>query len=349
MKFALSAISNIHDGMSVHHASIAKILNQLGEVTLISDSVPVSSHELNQYDFVFRYGWPEVLSKGYRDADFNCNISEDTSKNVLIAPFCMSMLNEKAIKQIEMRFSRIIYDSSVSREHGSDLLQSVRSTFIHSIINENPDASPPEAIEPNIPYTFLHISNGLYWIKGVDIAIDAFLRRFSASDNVRLHLVIKNQGGMFNKIRAQFNQQDRLHQIWLSENNLSKEEIARLFRQADCYVCVSRYDTFSLPTLEAAVYGLQIIAHEKCGVRDYAYGFNNDQYMPVSVQRIVIPEGAWRENSQITSWEPILSSVEQALGAANEKGRRNKQTNHLLLRDFGSEERGLSAMKVILQ
>lgn len=348
MKFGVSAITNSYDGMSVHHATVARILGRLGSVTLIPDGVHVSTTEMDQYDFVFRYGWSEQVSWGYNDADFDYNLASDPAKNVLVAPFCMKMLNTRAIEQIKARFGRIVYDSSLSKEHGSHILKSVRSVFIHPTLGV--DMRKPSMLTNGMdePYTYLHISNGLYWIKGVDIVVDAFIREFSPSDGVKLCLVIKDQESMFDKIRYRFARQGRAHQLELFENKLPQSHLAKLYEQADCYVCVSRYDTFSLPTLEAAVYGLQVIAHDKCGMRDYIQRLDLDQYIPVSTQEVMVPEGAWRENMPITFWEPNLRSAENALRAAYVKGRLPKYINQRLLDDFGNEDKGIRTMQEIL-
>lgn len=349
MKFALSAITNSHDGMSVHHATIARILDQIGTVTLIPDSSVVPVAEINQYDFVFRYGWSEVVSWGYNDAKFDHNLADAKAKNILIAPFCMKMLSRQALEQVQARFGRIIYDSSLSKEHGSHLSSSIKTAFIHPTLGMELRTPVVPPVSEDTPYTYLHISNGLYWIKGVDLVVDAFIREFSSTDKVRLCLVIKDQGGMFEDIRKRFEQQGRAHQLQVFENNLPQTRLAELYEQADCYVCTSRYDTFSLPTLEAAVYGLQIIAHEKCGMRDYIQDLGLDQYIPLATQHVTVPEGAWRENKSVNFWEPVRQSVERALRVAYAKGVRPKNVNQRLLDNFGSENKGIYAMWEVLK
>jgi glycosyltransferase involved in cell wall biosynthesis len=349
MKFAISAIPNLNDGMSVHHMTLVEVLSSLGDVTLVPDDTCMTEADLEQFDYIVRYGWPSGTSSGYGDADFRTNIAKDSKKNILVAPFNMMMLHPVGVKQVEERFDRVIYDSSFSKEHGDRVIAGKKSTYIHPVprgVVNGPHRK--RSLGPDSPYTFLHISNGLYWIKGVDLIVDAFLKSFTKDDAVALTLVLKDQLGTFNRISRRFKRAGRLKQLKLLEKELPQARMAEIYGGADCYVCASRYDTFSLPTLEAATFGLRVIAHDKGGMRDYLAHLNLGQLIPLKTRRVVIPANTWKGNSRVDGWEPTSESILRALLTAYTDGRQHTVIHSRLKTTFCDMEVGAERVLGIL-
>ncbi|MEO8691646.1 MAG: glycosyltransferase [Candidatus Saccharimonas sp.] len=285
---------------------------------------------------------------GYDDADFSLNISNEKQNNILVAPFSMMMLGPKPRQQINHLFSKIIYDSTFSKVQGDKTLQSMTSVYVNPLLDDLATAAVKSETRSG-EYNFLHISNGLYWVKGVDLIIKAFLLTFFDTDPVKLTLVLKNSDYRFNKIHEQFKQLGREHQLALVSNTVNHRDINNIYTLADCYVCASRYDTFSMPTLEAASLGLSVIAHRHGGMRDYLNVSMPEQYIPLRTKEITVPAGIWRGNIEVTSREPTITSLQEAFSAAFKRGiTLNRRTNDALIKRFSSTRRGITAIKGIL-
>jgi len=56
---------------------------------------------------------------------------------------------------------------------------------------------------------------------------------------------------------------------------LKKEELLEIFRKTNLYVQASRFETFSIATLEAAYSGLPVIVSNNCGVKEFV----NEKYI----------------------------------------------------------------------
>ena len=113
------------------------------------------------------------------------------------------------------------------------------------------------------PFRFLYVG-GTVDRKGPDLLLEAYLRAFTAEDNVCL--VIKdacaktfyrdqNLGQMFRDMEADATAP---HIVYLDED-LTEEELASLYRACDCVVLAYRGEGFGLSPLEGMACGLPVI------------------------------------------------------------------------------------------
>ncbi|MCX6153153.1 MAG: glycosyltransferase [Candidatus Kapabacteria bacterium] len=132
---------------------------------------------------------------------------------------------------------------------------------------------PKMEIETNKRLKFLFVGGTIYR-KGIDILLKAYIKAFSATDNVCL--VIKDMGtdsfykgqtalDDINKIKENPNSPEIIYM----DEYLSEEEIASLYRACDVFVSPYRGEGFSLPTLEAMACGLPVIVTEGGATDDF--------------------------------------------------------------------------------
>lgn len=105
---------------------------------------------------------------------------------------------------------------------------------------------------------------GTLYRKGVDILLRAYLRAFSAADDVCL--VIKElgsttfyQGVTMGQLIERLCREPEAPEICYVEQVLTEEEMAALYRACTVFVSPYRGEGFSLPTLEAMACGLPVI------------------------------------------------------------------------------------------
>ncbi|MBL7976341.1 MAG: glycosyltransferase [Candidatus Kapabacteria bacterium] len=152
-----------------------------------------------------------------------------------------------------------------------------RDVFVRSGVTANKVQVIPNGIDPaiftpegNIPalptkkrLKFLFVG-GTIFRKGIDVLLDAYVRTFSASDDVTL--IIKDMGGnsfykgqtaeqLIENIRKNPNAPEILY----TDATLTEQQMAELYRACDVFVSPYRGEGFSLPTLEAMACGLPVI------------------------------------------------------------------------------------------
>ena len=127
-------------------------------------------------------------------------------------------------------------------------------------------AKDKEAIENAAPFVFLFVGGTLHR-KGIDILLDAYVRAFSAFDDVVL--VIKDTGTQ--TVYRDHNERERIlnlasdptrPSIVYLEDDLSAHQLAGVYTAADCLVQPYRGEGFCLPVLEAMACGLPVIVPE---------------------------------------------------------------------------------------
>lgn len=125
----------------------------------------------------------------------------------------------------------------------------------------------PLLLPTSKPFAFLFVG-GTIERKGFDLLLDAYLQEFDASDDVCL--VVKDQGtetfyrGAGSGARIREAQQDPNHPaIFYVDINMSRGQLASLYRACDCLVAPYRGEGFGLPILEAMACGRPAIV--PCG------------------------------------------------------------------------------------
>lgn len=132
--------------------------------------------------------------------------------------------------------------------------------------------SGAERIQGSRPFTFLYVGGTIHR-KGIDILLDAYLRAFSATDNVCL--VIKDTGtntvypdnaGL--RIKELIADPSRPRIVYL-DSDLSAHQMAGIYTAADCLVQPYRGEGFCLPVLEAMACGVPAIVPEGGSTDDF--------------------------------------------------------------------------------
>ena len=137
----------------------------------------------------------------------------------------------------------------------------------------HPDARPRN-IATDKAFKFLFVG-GTIPRKGTDILLDAFLKAFTASDDVAL--IIKDFGGnTFYKGQtlghrvAEYQRRPNAPQIIYLDTELAPEELPGLYTACDCLVHPYRGEGFGLPVLEAMACGLPVVVTAGGATDDFA-------------------------------------------------------------------------------
>ena len=179
----------------------------------------------------------------------------------------------------------------------------------------HPEAKPLK-LATKKRFKFLYVG-GLIRRKGVDVLLNAYLRRFSASDDVCL--VVKSFGGELyrdEKTRAQIRkvQKDPAGpEILLLNEDFSPEDLPGLYTACDCLVHTYRGEGFGLPILEAMACGLPTIVTAGGASDDFAT--DEVAYRIPAIRKNL---GTAVLDMELTDegWllEPDLASVEKRMG-----------------------------------
>ncbi len=135
-------------------------------------------------------------------------------------------------------------------------------------------AAAPRKLATDKTFKFLFVG-GTIPRKGTDILLDAFLRAFTAADDVAL--IIKDFGGnTFYKGQtlgaqiAEVQRRPNAPEIIHLDNELSPEELPGVYTACDCLVHPYRGEGFGLPVLEAMACGLPVIVTAGGATDDFA-------------------------------------------------------------------------------
>jgi glycosyltransferase involved in cell wall biosynthesis len=147
---------------------------------------------------------------------------------------------------------RIFTEAGVPAEQTFVLPWGVDPTVFH------PGVTPAE-LDTGTKFVFLFVG-GPIWRKGIDVLIDAYLAEFSAADDVAL--VIKAFGTQSFYIDqsatdriAELSTRTDVPAVRYSDEMLSDDALASLYRRADVLVLPYRGEGFGLPVLEAMACG----------------------------------------------------------------------------------------------
>lgn len=319
IKIAITTHSKIDDGMSIHLKSIVLALEGFCKVTCLDDSNSYPISYIDSFDYIIRYGWRVEDNTGFDNGDFCWNISSTSAKNILVVCFDCRMLAIARIEEIDSNFDTIIFDSSFSQQNGFNFFAHKVTEVVSPAILDYP--SPVSPRSNSEVFRFLHISNSLHYIKGIDIIADAFVKAFDPSDrSVVLKILATEKQNGLEGIKRMFDNQDRSHQLIIDQNRYPHSEIWDLYSDTDCYVCASRSETFSLPTVEAASVGVPIIMHNNGGMRDYSPMCLH--YTP-RCEHEVIASDTWRRNAPVTTLRPNIQSLAGKMIQARSERRVN--------------------------
>ncbi len=328
LKILIAANTSLDGGMSIHLRSIQQALSSFSTVDILDDQESVDQGVIEKYDFVIRYGWNSNSSDSYEDQDFTKNISRLRAKNILCCCFDMTLLADEGKNSIQEHFGMIWYDSTFSAERGQAVIKNKK--FI--VVNPGILDWQPGAYCTSDTFKFLHVSNSLYRVKGLDIIEKSFRKAFAPEDNVHLTLVVKEKGDFVHNIKEFF--KNRTHQIEIVTGSISHDDMWKLYFSSDCYVCASRTETFGLPVLEAATAGIPVIAHRHGGMRDY---IDMVRCHEVGGKFSAMPPGEWRHNRQSTWFEPCFEDLSRKMKLATASKEKFPAQSEFLRRKFSSD------------
>jgi glycosyltransferase involved in cell wall biosynthesis/tetratricopeptide (TPR) repeat protein len=202
----------------------------------------------------------------------------DTGRLVLIQPWEYGYLPKEWIEPIRTncdevwchtRYVMDVYRNSSIPENKLKLVPLGVDTQVF-----RPDAPPyvftteagadrmPKARNGSRPFTFLY-TGGTIYRKGIDILLDAYLRAFSAADDVCL--VVKDTGtstvypdNAGERIKGLIDDPSRPRIVYL-DDNLTAHQLAGIYTACDSIVQPYRGEGFCLPVLEAMACGIPAI------------------------------------------------------------------------------------------
>ena len=178
-------------------------------------------------------------------------------------------------------------------------------------------ASPMEISGLN-KFRFLNISIP-HHRKNLDVLFDAYYSSFSADDDVSL-IIKSSLSAPKNKFECNLNEIIKLMQSRHGKKMLPKvhlvveklQDIATLYKQADCLVSASSFEGFGLPMLEAFAADLQVIAPRASGQLDF---LTDENSFLIGVDKIRAGDKYqyWRPDETSTTFYPRVDELAQSM------------------------------------
>jgi len=140
---------------------------------------------------------------------------------------------------------------SMAKERGKEVV------FAPHAIREPPPAGPRES---KARYTFLH-AGSLIHRKGIDILLEAVRELSGRGREFRLILAGGKPDEDYEAMAREFKIEDCVEFSGFVEG----DALEQLYRETDCFVLASRYDTYGAVTHEAASYGCALLISRNAG------------------------------------------------------------------------------------
>ena len=179
-------------------------------------------------------------------------------------------------------------------------------------------AAAPMEISGLNKFRFLNISIPHYR-KNIDLIFDAYYSSFSANDDVSL-IIKSSLSHPKNKFECDLNEIVKLMQSKHAKKMLPKvhlvidklQDIAPLYKSADCLVSASSFEGFGLPMLEAFAANIQVIAPRASGQLDF---LNDQNSFLVNVDKIKAGDKYqyWRPDEASTTFYPRVDEIAQSM------------------------------------
>lgn len=162
-----------------------------------------------------------------------------------------------------------------------------RNVFVRSGVNADKVQVIPNGIDPTIftpageipqlptskRFKFLYVG-GTTYRKGFDVLLEAYVRGFTADDDVCL--VVKDcgtrtyyRGQTAEELIAKVRSTPNTPEILYTDADLSDEQMAQLYRACDVFVAPYRGEGFCMPALEAMACGLPVVVTAGGGTDDF--------------------------------------------------------------------------------
>jgi hypothetical protein len=208
----------------------------------------------------------------------------------------------------------------------------------------NPDVEPMH-LKKRPQFVFLSVMD-LKESKGYDILLRSFCKNFNNRSDVVLLLktyvpkyyhaqgqkeLVERHEKRIKYIKEQCNSNAR---VWLMANDYSKEEMARLYRAADCYVIPTKGEGWNLPVLQSMASGVPVIVTNATAHMDFC---NEKNSLLIRSTKKKIDDVRWLLREPLQSghswWEPDEQHLGELMLRAVEDGDLLKRLGRQALLD----------------
>lgn len=247
-----------------------KSLNKYIKITYYNKNIKY----LEKFDYILHFWWNQFIDWDFKNADFKTIVSTNKNKNILFIFFDLDFLNKKYILDIKNNFNYIIYDSKFSFEKWNKYLWDIKSKVIQPWISEdslfNYLYSERYIFLEDWKFNFLHINNTWY-VKWIDILLKSFIKFLKNNSEARLILKINKKvfEYIYNNFEKDLNFLLKSKKIFIIDFEISQKDLFSLYKVSNCYVNTSINETFSLPTLEALFFWLDVISSFELWMKEF--------------------------------------------------------------------------------
>ncbi|MFB6089006.1 MAG: glycosyltransferase family 4 protein [Candidatus Aenigmatarchaeota archaeon] len=193
----------------------------------------------------------------------------------------------------------------------------------------NPDVKPHHNFEKD-RFTFFFNggwAHGKNDRKGADLVMKAFCEEFSVDEPLKLVMKINTSYTTPNKLKKMINDLDLPSKrerppIQVLMKNVSKQELAQMYKSSDCHVITSKAEGFCLPLLESMAVGKPVITSEWGGQREFCNRRNSYIVKMGPLVAATDPLPLYRE----TRWKvPRIDSIRKQMRRAYEDKKTYKK------------------------
>lgn len=220
--------------------------------------------EQKHSDFHIAQQWPPKFTRPLTD------------KWILFQPWEYSSIPRSWIPHLKENVDEIWVNSQFTKRAYVDSGIADDKVFVFPL-GIDPDVFKPEGNIINLPtkkkFKFLFVG-GTIWRKGIDILLNAYLQSFTSSDDVTL--IIKDFGTKsFYQGQSAHDQIKQVAAIPNSpeiiyiDGDMKPEELASLYRSANCLIHPFRGEGFGLPILEAMACGIPVLVPDHGSILDF--------------------------------------------------------------------------------
>lgn len=257
----------------------------------------------NFYDpkgIFLRYGWRQDIYQTFSSPNFLHNINK-RNKNIFLLSFNPNMLKKEKIDEINKNFLQIWCDShfTANEARKAGICNKKIKILKLGVCNKNIFIKKHPKNGKRI--RFVNISgHDMFFIKGIDILISVFLKKFKENTNIELYIKTNGSSKYLEKINNFITkEQERLSiydypKIIIDKEFIENKNIFNFLKKFDCYVNCSRMETFGLPLLEAISVGLPVICPKYGGHIDFSNKL--DSVMIYNTFKKKIGDNKWRKN-----------------------------------------------------